>query len=780
MPGPTGGDPRAAVAFGNRIVFVARSSLEPGARSLWISDATAAGTREIAPWSVGAYWPGDLAVVNGKVVYTGFSHVNGTEPFVSDGTAAGTGLLFDVNPGLATSSPGQFTVHGGVAYFTAYDPSSGTELWRTDATPQGTSRVADLAPGTRSSSPYELTVAYGALWFVAFDDAGTGQELWTTDGTASGTRLVVDLRPGTGSSSPSALTPIGNGFWFAANDGVHGREPFRSDRSAAGTVLVADLAATRFGSDPGAVRSTRLRAFLHATAPGVGREYFVTDGATAVPWRDAAPGIAWSGEAGLALDGDVAFWSQEGRLFRTDLLGAAPVTIAAVPGLGGNLARLPTGIAFGAGTALWVSDGNAAGTRLVLDFNRSIFYPAGPHAMESFRDGVLFLASEGQLSPNAGLWFSDGTLTGTRLLVPAQVGLGVGARVTTVVDGARVFAAVTANNRIALWISDGTSSTRLTDHTIQSVPARAMARLSSGVVFTGADGVTGAEPWLSDGTPAGTRPLADLAPGGASSSPDQLTAAGRAVFFVADDGTHGRELFVTDGSSPGTRLVRDVVPGPASANPLELFAVGDGELVVCRMHEPGTGAEPWVSDGTAAGTRLLSDLRPGAASSSPAAFARLGRYLVFGANDGLVGREPFVLPLAGLGAHVAETFGAPCPGGSQARPRIAAGGAPVLGANSFGIELAAGRPASPSALLVAAEAGKLLVSGNCAIRAANPFVALSAATDAAGRASIPIAIALDRSLVGVELVTQWLVADPGGALLGAFAASAGLRVVVGS
>ena len=38
-------------------------------------------------------------------------------------------------------------------------------------------------------------------------------------------------------------------------------------------------------------------------------------------------------------------------------------------------------------------------------------------------------------------------------------------------------------------------------------------------------------------------PIVDIAPGAASSSPDQITLAGQYVYFTADDGLHGREVF---------------------------------------------------------------------------------------------------------------------------------------------------------------------------------------------------------------------------------------------
>ncbi|WAM30050.1 hypothetical protein [Myxococcus sp. NMCA1] len=53
----------------------------------------------------------------------------------------------------------------------------------------------------------------------------------------------------------------------------------------------------------------------------------------------------------------------------------------------------------------------------------------------------------------------------------------------------------------------------------------------------------GCEPWVSDGTPEGTVPLRDIAPGPLSSSPRGFVQSGWDIFFTADDGSHGRELY---------------------------------------------------------------------------------------------------------------------------------------------------------------------------------------------------------------------------------------------
>ncbi|RYF87101.1 MAG: hypothetical protein EOO03_11005, partial [Chitinophagaceae bacterium] len=68
--------------------------------------------------------------------------------------------------------------------------------------------------------------------------------------------------------------------------------------------------------------------------------------------------------------------------------------------------------------------------------------------------------------------------------------------------------------------------------------------------FAANDGSSGLEPWITDGTAAGTRLLRDINPGKAfsMSSPD-FTYSNGFVYFSADDGTHGFELWRTDGTA---------------------------------------------------------------------------------------------------------------------------------------------------------------------------------------------------------------------------------------
>ena len=74
---------------------------------------------------------------------------------MSDGTAAGTGLVKTLNPN-GDAQPFDFTAFGGALYFAANDGTNGTQLWKTDGTPGGTSEVTVLT-GPFGTNPYVPT-----------------------------------------------------------------------------------------------------------------------------------------------------------------------------------------------------------------------------------------------------------------------------------------------------------------------------------------------------------------------------------------------------------------------------------------------------------------------------------------------------------------------------------------------------------------------------------------------------------------------------------------------
>ena len=132
------------------------------------------------------------------------------------------------------------------------------------------------------------------------------------------------------------------------------------------------------------------------------------------------------------------------------------------------------------------------------------------------------------------------------------------------------------------------------------------------VVYTADTAGAGRELWISDGTTAGTRQLADIRPGSGSSAPDQLVARDGRAWFAADDGVHGREVWTTDGTATGTRLVHDTEPGSYGSQPQELTLDATGRLFFTARTV--RGRDLWVSGGGQ--TQLVVDLTPAEANGN--------------------------------------------------------------------------------------------------------------------------------------------------------------------
>ena len=75
--------------------------------------------------------------------------------------------------------------------FVGDNGKTGRELYRTDGTAAGTVLVKDINAKTQGSNPANLVVADGATYFTASD----GHALWKTDGTAAGTVQIKNVNP---------------------------------------------------------------------------------------------------------------------------------------------------------------------------------------------------------------------------------------------------------------------------------------------------------------------------------------------------------------------------------------------------------------------------------------------------------------------------------------------------------------------------------------------------------------------------------------------------------
>jgi ELWxxDGT repeat protein len=159
----------------------------------------------------------------------------------------------------------------------------------------------------------------------------------------------------------------------------------------------------------------------------------------------------------------------------------------------------------------------------------------------------------------------------------------------------------------------------------------------------------GQELFVSDGTNAGTRQVADINAGGVSSLPTStagrpnLTANVNGVFYwPANNGTVGEELWRSDGTLAGTRLVRDINTGSTSAGSnIQWMANVNGRLFF-NAFQSTTASELWVTDGSTGGTRIF-DIDPGGLTSDPDYITNFNGVAYFGANQTAFddGQEPW-------------------------------------------------------------------------------------------------------------------------------------------
>lgn len=145
----------------------------------------------------------------------------------------------------------------------------------------------------------------------------------------------------------------------------------------------------------------------------------------------------------------------------------------------------------------------------------------------------------------------------------------------------------------------------------------------------------GIEPWVSDGTQAGTRLLRNIGANrtdGYGEQPNYLPF-GDSALFVGLSGRHGAELWITDGTPEGTRMLRDIFPGRVSSEVRLDQVVSVGDRVFFPANDTSMRRGLWASDGTPEGTARIPLIHAGKevtlAFNGPQAIAVVGGALVF-------------------------------------------------------------------------------------------------------------------------------------------------------
>ena len=539
------------------------------------SDGTVAGTSVLDLAAAGSSDPAVVALPD-RLLIRARLPATGTELYVSNGTVAGTSLLTELVAGAGDGvSRTRLLRVGTTVYFGATAAAGGSDLARTDGTAAGTVVLRkDTALTLRSSlgqDDLDNAIALNDRLLFTASQPSTRYEPWISDGTVAGTRLIKDLTGQVGRTSfERVMRPGANGGYCLLTT----RDPdnrtvsiFATDGTAArtsqlGTELSAPVATNsalfyseRTGStltlrrtnciDPPITAIPSSPRFFEGTALGNRLVLLGTGNSTyPIPWfSDGTP----SGTKASSIDGALLVVTVKDKIW----MAAGPL-----------------------GEQLWVSDGTAAGSRLVKDLHVGP-NPATMGAFTPLADQTLFVASDG--ATGRELWRTDGTAAGTAMvteLVPGPAGsepLGLVPWKNEV-----MFRATDAAGVRALWRSDGTAAGTVR---IKEVAPRLPLVVWGDYVFFSVDGALGDELWRSDGTAAGTVQVADLFEGVQSSKPDGLflKSPQGPLFFAAETPAVGRELWMLTDPLGEPELALDLAPGGEWSSPRPLF-VKDGAL----------------------------------------------------------------------------------------------------------------------------------------------------------------------------------------------------------
>lgn len=567
-PGVNGSDPRSVVgSTGIQVLFTAGTSAS--GREIYRSDGVTAalvvdlnaGVDSGVANSSGQH--PDLTKIGTRVVFSGTNGISGDEPYLTDGTAAGTVRIKDVFIGGGGSAPTDFTAYSTGMVFVASNSGQGRELYRSDFTDVGTTRVSDITPGTGDGVFYVMGVSGTVALMAGTSGGANGVELFGYNGTT--TALVRELNAGSADGlaefrTVGLSTMAGGLLYFAGTSAAEGEELWRSDGTLNGTIPVAELLPGISGSFPRGlatlVQGATARVLFVPTfnESSVG-PLFITDG---------TPG-------GLV---NLDTFKNIDRGLEGAQIGSGPGAFLLLAALGSS----PVGDA-----ELWRSDGSAAATTLVADI-ATLTGSSSPSRVIAAGTRGFFTAFEAN--------------TGRELYVTR----GSAATTTRVVD-----------------LQPGTQSAFGPDAVGYEQGSLIGVALGERLVFMAHSGGQGFEPHVSDGSAGGTLQLIDATPGIDSSNSRGIVAAGTRAFLALDT-LAGSRLYATDGTPAGTSQVTLPCTFKSDA---QLTAVGT--RVYFRCTEAATGEELYRLESTTLAIQRVVDLTTGPESSALTLLGPAGR-----------------------------------------------------------------------------------------------------------------------------------------------------------
>jgi ELWxxDGT repeat protein len=392
-----------------------------------------------------------------------------------------------------SSNPADFVVIGSRAYFRATTAVDGDEIWTTDGTPSGTKQVTKLASNVTLGSPF---VHGGKALFLVVNDSVEVHEI---DGTTSSLLAILNVPAGLVVSVESA----GSFFAFVRRvPDTADWEIWRSDGTPAGTFLLETIDEPR----------------APILEPAGGRMFL-----------SVAHNISFT-------TGDI--WVTDGTVAGTMTLLTGATSL--VRPFGDRVLAIKDGV--------WISDGTPAGTRQLTSVSG-----AAPFTFCTMGANAYFAAA-------GGLWTTDGTPEGTSLLKALTGPITV---VAPMSGNRLVFThTISPTKRVQFWITDGSATGTVLFQEMPYLTPPPFGAQSTGdqVFFTMMADSSGLELWRTDGTSEGTYQVKDIAKSISYPYPREMTAFQGRLLFSANDAVHGHEPWISDGTDAGTAIIGNVNP----------------------------------------------------------------------------------------------------------------------------------------------------------------------------------------------------------------------------
>lgn len=232
--GATGSNPTSLYVYNNSLFFFASNG---SGKQLWKTNGKLSSTVQLTTGTHSVFST-PIIGLNGTVYFNFDDAAHGEELWSTDGTAAGTHLVKDINAGTLGSFITDFTIFNNKLYFVANAPIDTRALYVTDGTQQGTKMIFNCnEEGCRSPIVFN-----NKLFFISDDSifSHPNTELYVSDGTKKGSHLFIEINNNSGGVN-GELAVAGGKLFFAGDDGIHGTELWATDGTVGGTKMIKDI-----------------------------------------------------------------------------------------------------------------------------------------------------------------------------------------------------------------------------------------------------------------------------------------------------------------------------------------------------------------------------------------------------------------------------------------------------------------------------------------------------------------------------------------------------------